>query len=78
MNPTVSFESLLQSVQALSLTQKRELQEHLEQQIFEAEEAEYEDDEATLAEIAAVQGEYSAGDAMTFDAFLAEQSESAE
>lgn len=44
MNSTVSLESLLQSIQMLNLAQKRELQEHLEQQIFEAEEADYVED----------------------------------
>ncbi|MGB0562393.1 MAG: hypothetical protein ACPGVO_11390 [Spirulinaceae cyanobacterium] len=67
MNPTVSFDALLQSIQTLSLTQKRELQEHLEQQIFEAEEAGYVEDEATRREMAAVQAEYAAGDFVTFD-----------
>ncbi|MGB0563566.1 MAG: hypothetical protein ACPGVO_17450 [Spirulinaceae cyanobacterium] len=39
MNPTLSFDALLQIIQALTLDQKRQLQEYLEQQIFEADEA---------------------------------------
>lgn len=70
MNPTVSFDALLETIQTLSLAEKRELQAHLEQQIFEAEEAGYVEDEATRAEIAAVQAEYGAGDYVTFDAYL--------
>ncbi|MEM8642835.1 MAG: hypothetical protein AAGG51_29060 [Cyanobacteria bacterium P01_G01_bin.54] len=48
------------------MAQKRELQAHLEQQIFEAEE----EDKATRREMAAVQAEYAAGDFVTFDDYM--------
>ncbi|MEM8639108.1 MAG: hypothetical protein AAGG51_09870 [Cyanobacteria bacterium P01_G01_bin.54] len=70
MNLTVSFDALLQTIQTLSLAQKRELQEHLEQQIFEAEEADYVEDEATRREMAAVQAEYAAGQIRDLDSVL--------
>lgn len=50
----LSFESLVEAISSLDLEEKRQLQEVIEQQIFEAEEALYEDDAETLAEIASV------------------------
>jgi hypothetical protein len=41
------------------------------QQLFEAEEAEYEEDEATRSEIQSVRNEYAAGEYSTLDEYLA-------
>ncbi|QLE51461.1 hypothetical protein FD724_27545 [Nostoc sp. C057] len=60
---------------SLDLTEKRQLQELIEQQIFEAEEALYEDDAETLAEIQAVRAEYSDGESVTIEEYLANRSE---
>lgn len=70
INLQISLESLIQAIRPLDLAAKQQLLEHLEQQIFEAEEAQYEDDEETIQEIEAVQAEYDQGDCMTFDDFL--------
>ncbi|MEM9216002.1 MAG: hypothetical protein AAGD25_16855 [Cyanobacteria bacterium P01_F01_bin.150] len=70
VNLQISLESLIQAIRPLDLKAKQQLLEHLEQQIFEAEEAQYEDDEETIREIEAVQSEYEQGDCMTFDEYL--------
>lgn len=67
----LSLDTLLQAISSLNLEEKRQLQEIIEQQIFEAEEALYEDDPETQAEIQAVRAEYAAGDYLTIDEYLA-------
>ena len=71
----LSLETLAEAISSLDLTEKRQLQEALEQQIFEAEEALYEDDAETLAEIQAVRAEYKDGESVTIDEYLANRSE---
>ncbi|MEH2158282.1 hypothetical protein [Nostoc sp.] len=67
----LSLETLAEAISSLDLTEKRQLQELIEQQIFEAEEALYEDNAETLAEIEAVRAEYSDGESMTLNEYLA-------
>ena len=71
----LSLETLAEAISSLDLTEKRQLQELIEQQIFEAEEALYEDDAETLAEIQAVRTEYKDGESVTIDEYLANRSE---
>ncbi|MBD2505760.1 hypothetical protein H6G91_00330 [Nostoc muscorum FACHB-395] len=71
----LSLEILAEAISSLDLTEKRQLQELIEQQIFEAEEALYEDDADTLAEIEAVRAEYSDGESVSIDEYLANRSE---
>ena len=71
----LSLETLAEAISSLDLTEKRQLQELIEQQIFEAEEALYEDDAETLAEIQAVRAEYKDGESVTIDEYLANRSE---
>jgi hypothetical protein len=71
----LSLETLAEAISSLDLTEKRQLQELIEQQIFEAEEALYEDDAETLAEIQAVRAEYSDGESVTIEEYLANRSE---
>ncbi|MBE8970020.1 hypothetical protein IQ277_28535 [Nostocales cyanobacterium LEGE 12452] len=71
----LSLETLAEAISSLDLTEKRQLQELIEQQIFEAEEALYEDDAETLAEIQAVRAEYNDGKSVTIDEYLANRSE---
>ncbi|MBN4002163.1 hypothetical protein [Nostoc sp. LPT] len=71
----LSLETLAEAISSLDLTEKRQLQELIEQQIFEAEEALYEDDAETLAEIEAVRAEYKDGESVTIDEYLANRSE---
>jgi hypothetical protein len=71
----LSLEILAEAISSLDLIEKRQLQELIEQQIFEAEEALYEDDTETLAEIQAVRAEYSDGESVTIDEYLANRSE---
>ncbi|MEH1871879.1 hypothetical protein [Nostoc sp.] len=70
----LSLETLAEAISSLDLTEKRQLQEALEQQIFEAEEALYEDDADTLAEIQPVRAEYSDGESVTIDEYLVNRS----
>ncbi len=67
----IPIESLIAAIDTLELEDRRKLLEILEQKIFEAEEADYEEDAETAAEIKAVQAEYEAGDYVTFDEFMA-------
>ncbi|MEH1921759.1 hypothetical protein [Nostoc sp.] len=71
----LSLKTLAEAISSLDLTEKRQLQELIEQQIFEAEEALYEDDAETLAEIEAVRAEYNDGESVTIDEYLANRSE---
>ncbi len=57
----MNTESMAPSIRALEL---------LEQQIFEAEETDYEEDPQTVAEIKAIQAEYEAGEYVTFAQYL--------
>jgi hypothetical protein len=52
------------------LEEKRQLQEIIEQQIFEAEEALYCNNLETQAEIQTVKAEYAAGQYLTMDEYL--------
>ncbi|MBN3943781.1 hypothetical protein [Nostoc sp. NMS9] len=70
----LSLETLAEAISSLDLTEKRQLQELIEQQIFEAEEALYEDDAETLAEIQAVRAEYKDGEYVIIDKYLANRS----
>ncbi|QIR36198.1 hypothetical protein HCG51_05075 [Tolypothrix sp. PCC 7910] len=67
----LSLEALAEAISSLELQEKRQLQELIEQQIFEAEEALYEDDAETIAEIQAVRAEYRDGESITIDEYLA-------
>ncbi len=67
----LSLDTLVEAISSLDLEEKRQLQEMIEQQIFEAEEALYEDDPETQAEIQAVRAEYADGDYLTLDEYLA-------
>lgn len=69
----LSIEALAEAISSLDLEEKRQLQEMLEQSIFEDEEAAYEDDPETLAEIQAVRDEYAAGEYLTYDEYLAQR-----
>lgn len=69
----LSVEALAEAISSLDLEEKRQLQEILEQKIFEDEEAAYEDDPKTLAEIQAVQDEYAVGEYLTYDEYLAQR-----
>lgn len=71
----LSLETLAEAISSLDLTEKRQLKELIEQQIFEAEEALYEDDAETQAEIQAVRAEYKDGESVTIDEYLANRSE---
>ncbi|GAA6623773.1 hypothetical protein [Scytonema sp. NUACC26] len=73
----LSMEALASVISSLNLEEKRQLQEIIEQQIFEAEEALYEDDAETQAEIQAVRAEYAVGEYMTIDEYLANRSNQA-
>jgi hypothetical protein len=71
----ITFEALVGAISSLDLDEKRKLLEVLETQLFEQEEAAYDDDADTVHEIQAVKAEYAAGDHTTFDEFLASSSQ---
>ncbi|NJR64204.1 MAG: hypothetical protein HC772_00895 [Leptolyngbyaceae cyanobacterium CRU_2_3] len=70
----LSLQVLAEAIASLDLEEKRQLKEMIEQQIFEAEEALYEDDSETQAEIQAVRTEYKTGEYLTLDEYLASSS----
>ncbi|PAX58313.1 hypothetical protein [Brunnivagina elsteri] len=70
----LSLEALAEAISSLDLEEKRQLQEMIEQQIFEAEEALYEDDIETQEEIQTVRAEYARGESMTMDEYLTRRS----
>ncbi|PAX52359.1 hypothetical protein [Brunnivagina elsteri] len=72
----LSLETLAEAISSLDLEEKRQLQEIIEQQIFEAEEALYEEDIQTQEEIQVVRDEYALGESMTMDEYLAHRSNS--
>ena len=65
----ITIESLTDAISSLDLKQKHRLLDILEQKIFEEEEALYEDDAETLAEIASTKAEYEAGEYVTLDEY---------
>jgi hypothetical protein len=56
INLKITFESLTEAIKSLDLSQKQQLLEILEQQIFQAEEASYQDDEETPSRTSASSG----------------------
>jgi hypothetical protein len=70
----LSLEALAEAIYSLDLEEKRQLQEMIEQKIFEEEEQRYEDDRETEAEIQVVRAEYAVGEYLTHDDYLANRS----
>jgi hypothetical protein len=70
INLKIPFESLSELINSLDLSQKQQLLEILEQQIFEEEEASYQDDDETLAELQKIRAEYQSGDYVTLEQYL--------
>ena len=68
----ISFNSLITAIKSLDLSQKHQLLEILEDQIFEAEE-ELEEDSHTLAEIEEARQAYQRGDYQTIQDYSATQ-----
>jgi uncharacterized membrane protein YcgQ (UPF0703/DUF1980 family) len=66
----LSLEAFAEAISSLNLEEKRQLQDIIEQQIFEAEEAAYEDNAETQAQMQAVRAEYAAGESITIDEYL--------
>ncbi|GBF80136.1 hypothetical protein [Aphanothece sacrum] len=77
INLKITIETLTDTICSLDLEQKRQLLEILEQKIFEEEEAAYEDDAETIAELQGVHTEYQTGEYLTLDQYLAKNKASA-
>lgn len=73
----LSLQAFAQAISSLDLEEKRQLQEIIEQQIFEAEEAQYEDDVETQEEIKAIRAEYTLGESITIDEYFKNRSNQA-
>lgn len=67
-------ESLVSAITALSLEEKQKIVDIVEQQIFEAEEANYEEDADTADEIKTVKAAYQKGEYDTYEAYMAGRS----
>jgi hypothetical protein len=72
INLKITLETLTEAIYSLSLEQKHELLEILEEQIFEAEE-EWENSPEILAEVEEAKQAYQAGDYQTIEEFMASQ-----
>ncbi|MGL5872300.1 MAG: hypothetical protein ACRC2R_08010 [Xenococcaceae cyanobacterium] len=70
----LSLEALAEAIHSLDPEEKRQLQEIIEQKIFEQEEQGYQDNPETEAEIQIVRAEYAAGEYLTMDDYLANRS----
>jgi hypothetical protein len=66
----ISFQSLLEAIPSLGISEKHKLWELLEVELFPDDEDSPED----LAEIQAARADYKAGDYTTFDQYLAQRS----
>ena len=71
----IPFESLVDSVTALSLKDKLRLWELLDDQIAQAEEEAWEQDPTIQAEIREARAAYQAGDYVTIDEYIARRRE---
>jgi hypothetical protein len=67
----ISFQSLLEAISSLGVTEKHQLWELLEAELFPDDEDSPED----IAEIQAARADYKAGDYMTFDEYKANRAE---
>ncbi len=73
LNLFIPMELLINSLNALNLSEKKLLWEILDQAIAEAEEESWEEDEATAREIQLVRDEYANGEYTTFEQYLSNQ-----
>ncbi|WP_414551503.1 hypothetical protein [Anabaena sp. CCY 0017] len=73
LNLFIPIELLINSLSALNLSEKKLLWEILDQAIAEAEEENWEEDEATAREIQLVRDEYANGEYTTFEQYLSNQ-----
>lgn len=74
LNLFIPMELLINSLNSLSLLDKRRLWQILDEAIAEAEEESWEEDEATATEIQLVRDEYARGEYTTFQQYLSNQS----
>lgn len=72
INLKITLETLTEAISSLSLEQKHELLEILENQIFEAEE-EWENSPEIIAEVEEAKQAYQAGDYQTVEEFMSSQ-----
>jgi hypothetical protein len=73
----IPFEALLDSVRELGLKDKRRLWELLDEQMAQAEEEMWEQEQAVQAEIQEARAAYQAGDYVTIDEYIAQRREKA-
>jgi len=73
----IPFETLLASVEELSLSDKRRLWEMLEAALAEVEEEKWEREPAVQAEIQEARAGYEGGDYVTIDEYVAQRREKA-
>jgi hypothetical protein len=78
VNLTVPFEAIVDSIAQLPLTEKRILWEILEEELALAEEALWEEDPDFQAQLQEARAAYKAGDYISLDAYIEQQSETRE
>ncbi len=70
---TQALHAVIESVNALSLEEKHQLWLILDEAIAQAEEQDWLEEDETVAEIQQVREEYSKGEYITFDQYLAQK-----
>ncbi|MDB9311130.1 hypothetical protein PN471_21375 [Aphanizomenon sp. CS-733/32] len=70
LNLFIPIELLIKSLNALSLSEKRQISQLLNEAIADAEEENWREDEETKREIQLVRDEYANGEYMTFQQYL--------
>lgn len=73
LNLFIPMELLINSLNALSLSEKQQLWQILDEDIAEAEEENWREDEETKKEIQLVRDEYVNGEYMTFQQYLSQR-----
>ncbi|MBL1209480.1 hypothetical protein [Geminocystis sp. GBBB08] len=69
-----TLESITKAIISLSLENKKQLLEILEQQIFELEEASYTENQETIKDIKFVEEEYNNGEYLTLEKYIEKRS----
>lgn len=70
---SIPFDALIEAIGKLTLSDKQRLLDVLEEQVAQAEEADWEQDSVTSAEMQASRDEIAAGEYVTLDAYLDEK-----
>jgi len=75
VNPKIPFASLLEAIPSLTFEEKRQLHALLDEELFQAEADLLDQDPTVQAEVEAARQEYKDGNYISFEEYVARQSE---